>query len=94
MQGNITKQQIDIVEKIRMSYEIINKKQIANKLLNSSSTGINNFSANIMKSMEDEIMTMGNGDNDEGDQCIITTGQDWNVGRTQESMLKLAKSGK
>ena len=57
-----------------MSYEIINKKQVANKLLNSNSSGINNISGNIMKSMEDEVMTMGHGDTDDGDQCVITTG--------------------
>jgi hypothetical protein len=46
-----------------------------------------------MKSIEDEVL-VGYGDTDDGEHCVITTGQDWNVGRTQESMMKLAKTGK
>jgi len=45
--------QIDIVEKIRMSYEIISKKQ-NNKLLMSSTTGVHGIQSNNMTLAEDE----------------------------------------
>lgn len=82
MMAAVAPKQIDIVEKIRMSYEIITKKQGGNKMMNSTTTGGAGGGVIGLTLTEDEY---GEIDEDKGGCCD-------NV--RQESVMKATKTGR
>lgn len=82
MAAAVAPKQIDIVEKIRMSYEIITKKQGGNKMMNSTTTGGAGGGVIGLTLTEDEY---GEIDEDKGGCCDKIR---------QESVMKATKTGR